>query len=117
MIKKFNSYKLHILFISLLSLNYFLPLLIFGKVTLFYHDTLDSEIVYNHVLGKIFSGNLDGVKLFLNGEIKIEYLRRLFQPFALFYGFLNTELAYWLTDIILKLTSYFSFYLFTKKNK
>ena len=115
MIKKFNSYKLHILFISLLSLNYFLPLLIFGKVTLFYHDTLDSEIVYNHVLGKIFSGNLDGVKLFLNGEIKIEYLRRLFQPFTLFYGFLNTELAYWLTDIILKLTSYFSFYLFTKK--
>jgi len=33
MTKIFNSYKLHIFFISLLSLNYFLPLLIFGKVT------------------------------------------------------------------------------------
>jgi len=115
MIKIFSKHKIHIIFISLLSLNYFLPLLIFGKITLFYHDTLDAEIVYNSVLGRIFNGDFSSIKLFLNGEIKIEYLRRLFHPLSLFYYFFNPELAYWLLDILVKITSYFSLYILVKK--
>ena len=55
---------IHIFFLFLLSLNYLIPLTIFGKVTLFYHDTLDGEIVYNTIIGKFFGGDLNSVKIF-----------------------------------------------------
>ena len=71
--------RYHLLFISLLLLNYFFPLLIFGEITLFYHDKLDSELVYNQILGRIYRGDLSSIDIFLAGEIKPEYLRRLLQ--------------------------------------
>ena len=115
MINNFLKVNNHTIFLSFLSINYIFPLLIFGNITLFYHDTLDSEIVYNSVLGKILGGNFDSVKIFLNNQIQVEYLRRLLQPFSYFYLFFSTEVAYWIIDILVKLTSYFSFYLLTKK--
>ena len=110
-----NKKNIHLLFLSILSLNYIIPLLIFSEITLFYLDSLDHEIVYNSVIGKIFAGDLDAVKIFLNGEIKLEYLRRLFQPHLFLYSIFNTELAYWIVDILVKLTSYFSFFILAKK--
>lgn len=115
MINFFNKNKIHLFFLGLLSLNYFFPLIIFGEITLFYHDALDGEIVYNSVIGKIIGGDLKSVSIFLNEEIKAEFLRRLFQPFSIFYYFFQTEVAYWVIDIIVKLTSYFSFYILAKK--
>ena len=115
MIYNFLKKSNHTIFLSFLSINYIFPLLIFGNITLFYHDTLDSEIVYNSVLGKILGGNFDSIKIFLNNQIQVEYLRRLLQPFSYFYFFFSTEIAYWIIDILVKLTSYFSFYLLTKK--
>lgn len=103
-----------LIFLFVLSLNYLIPLLLFGNVTLFYNDSLDSEIVFNSVLGKIYQGDLEASKIFLNGEIKIEYLRRLFHPISLLFIF-NTEVAYWLIDILVKLTSFISFYILAKK--
>ncbi len=41
-----KSLNVHLAFLFVLSLSYIIPFLIFGKITLFYHDTLDSEIVY-----------------------------------------------------------------------
>ncbi len=111
----FQNKKFHIIFISILSLNYILPLIFFGKVSLFWHDTLDSEIPSNYVLGSVLGGNFESIKILLNGEIKIEYLRRLFQPFSIFYTIFNLELAYWIIDILVRLTSYFSFYILAKK--
>ena len=112
MFKRLKKHELHIIFLIILSLNYIIPLLIFGKITLFYHDTLDSEIVFNYIIGKSLSEDFNYLKLFLNEEIKIEFLRRAFQPFIIFYLYLNSELAYWLTDVLVKLTSYFSFFIF-----
>lgn len=112
---KFLENKIHLLFLILLSLKYIIPLLIFNQITLFYLDTLDIEIVYNTIIGKIIGGDFEAVKIFLNGEIKIEYLRRLFHPYMIVYSIFNTELAYWLIDILLKLVSYFSFFLLAKK--
>ena len=103
-----------IIFVFILFLNYLIPLLLFGNITLFYHDSLDHEIVLNNILGKIYQGNLEALNLLLNGEIKIEYLRRLFHPISLLYVF-NTEVAYWLIDILVKLTSFISFYVLSKK--
>ena len=99
----FYKNKIHLLFLFLLSLNYFFPLLIFGKITLFYHDALDGEVVYNSIIGKILGGNIESIGVFLNEEIKAVFLRRLFQPFSIFYYFFQTETAYWIIDIIVKL--------------
>ena len=99
-----NKQKVHFLFLLLLSLNYIFPLLIFGKITLFYHDTLDSEIVFNSALGKFFNGDQNAIKYFLNEEIQVGFLRRAMQPFSIFYYFFNPELAYWTVDILVKIT-------------
>jgi len=107
--------KIHILFLFVLSLNYIIPVLIFGQITLFYLDSLEIEIVYNLILSKILRGDFEAIKIFLNGEIKIEYLKRLFQPYMVLYVIFNTELAYWLIDILVKITSYFSFFILAKK--
>ena len=88
---------------------FMLGIFIFGNITLFYHDALDGDIVYNHILGKIYDGNFDSIKSFLGGQIEIEYLRRLFFPISSLYALFTTEVAYWTTDIIVKITSYFSF--------
>ena len=74
---KLSNKNAHFLFIFILSLNYIIPLLLFGNVTLFYLDALDVEIVNNSILGKILKGNFDSVKIFLNGELNIFYLRKM----------------------------------------
>ena len=112
---KHSSVKIHLIFLSILSLNYLIPIFIFGNITLFYHDALDGDIVYNHILGKIYDGNFDSIKSFLGGQIENEYLRRLFFPISLLYALFTTEVAYWTTDIIVKITSYFSFFILSKK--
>jgi hypothetical protein len=106
--------NLHLLSIFFLSLKYILPFLIFGKITTFYIDTLDSEVVYNYILGKIYKGEISAIDYFLAGEIKLTFLRRLFQPFSLFY-LLDKEIAYWTIDILVKTTSYISFFILAKK--
>ena len=107
--------KEHLIFLSILSLSYLIPLIIFGKITLFYNDTLDAEIIYNKIIGKFLGGDADAIKIFLNGEIKIEYLRRALFPSMFLYSFLNTELAYWIIDILVKVISYYSFFILAKK--
>ena len=70
--KKNNTY--HLIFLFLLSLNYLVPIIFFGEITLFYHDALDSEIVYNHIIGKYYSGDQESLELFINGEINLNFL-------------------------------------------
>ena len=105
---------LHLISIFFLSLKYIFPFLIFGKITTFYIDTLDSEVAYNYILGKIYNGEINALDYFLAGEIKLTFLRRLFQPFSLFY-LLDKEIAYWTIDILVKITSYISFFILAKK--
>jgi hypothetical protein len=112
---KLNKNHFHFFFLFILSLNYLVPYILFGKITLFYHDALDSEIVYNQIIGKYLSGDSTVTNLFLNGEIKFDYLRRIYQPIIFLYAVFETELAYWITDILIKLTSYISFFILSKK--
>lgn len=107
--------NVHLLFISLISLGYIIPLLLFENITLFYIDALDSEIVYNKIIGKFLSGDTESINVFLNGEIKIEYLRRVFHPYMFLYAFLNTKTAYFTIDILVKAISYYSFNRLAKK--
>jgi len=112
---KLSKKNVHLFFFFILSLNYIIPLLLFGKITLFYLDALDVEIVINSILGKIFKGDFNAVKILLNGELNIFYLRKIFQPHTIFYALLNTELAYWVLDFLVKITSYVSFFILAKK--
>ncbi len=110
-LNKFFNYHFFFLF---LFVGYFVSYLLFGSFTLFYIDRLDNEIVYNHILGNFYRGEYNAADIFLNGETKIYWLRRLFQPFSLLYIF-NTEFAYWFFDIFTKIVSYLSFYILAKK--
>ncbi len=110
-----NKNLFHFIFLFILSLNYIVPYFLFGNTTLFYNDALDSEIIYNKIIGKYYSGDTGAINLFLNGEIKFEFLRRIYQPIIILYAIFETELAYWLTDIFVKLTSYIAFFILAKK--
>ena len=103
----------HYLFLFILSLNYLIPLIIFGKITLFYPDALEIEIVYNKFIGEFVKGNFNSIDI-MTGHINWEHLRRLFSPIYYLYAF-NNELAHWLVDIILKITAYISFFILAKK--
>lgn len=107
--------KIHLIFFLILSFHYLLPILFFGEITLFYHDKFDGEIVFNRILGQLYTDNNKALEYFLNSEIKIEHLRRAFQPFIIFYSYLEANYAYFLTDVLVKITSYFSFYILSKK--
>ena len=76
MILKKKNY--HLLFLLILSIGYIFPLIFFGKLTTFYHDNLDSMVVYNHVIGKIYREgfNIEYANIFLAGEIKTEAPRK-----------------------------------------
>ena len=108
-----NKQNYHYLFLFILSLNYLIPLLIFGRITLFYPDALEIEIVYNKFIGEFAKGNFNSIDI-MSGHLKWEYLRRLFSPIYYLYAF-NNELAHWLVDIILKITAYISFFTLAKK--
>ena len=63
----------HTIFLFILSLNYLIPLLIFGEITLFYIDSLDSEVVMNYIIGQHYNGNSEAVNNMLGGSMKIEF--------------------------------------------
>ena len=90
---KTKKKKEHFIFLSILSLSYLVPLILFGKITLFYNDILDAEIIYNKVIGNFLSGDVDAVKIFLNGEIKIEYLRRALFPSMFLYAYFKYRIS------------------------
>ena len=106
-------FKNHFFFLFIF-IGYVVSFILFGNFTLFYIDRLDNEIVYNHILGNFYKGNSEAAEIFLNGETKVLWLRRLFQPFSLIYIF-NTEFAFWCFDILTKIISYLSFYVLAKK--
>lgn len=112
---KLNKNRIHYIFLFILSLNYLVPYVLFGNITLFYLDALDIEIPFNLVIGETLKGNISAIDIFLNNEIESLFLRRIFQPYSLFYSIFNLELAYWVIDILVKLVSYFSFYVLSKK--
>ena len=114
-----NNKKLyfHLIFLFALSLYYLIPQFLFGQFIIKSHDLLDSEIVYNHVIGKIYRGEFESIELFLGGELKWYFLRRILQPLTFLYAIFSTETAYWLTDIIVKATCYICLYKLSRKLK
>ena len=55
----YSKKNYHYFFLFILSLNYLIPLLIFGRITLFYPDALELEIVYNKFIGEFLCCSAD----------------------------------------------------------
>ena len=111
------SYKInytHLFFISLLAAHYVIPLIFLGQITVMPHDNLDGGVVYDHIISKIYKGDVESINYFLSGEIKWYYFEELFYPINILHYFLNDKLFYFTDDILQKLLAYFSFYLLAK---
>lgn len=116
MIDNLNKYKHNYLFLFIaLFFEHIFSFILLQNFTTFYHDNLDSLVVYNQVIGKIYNGEYNSAEIFLNGELSFFYLRHFFKPFVLIYSIFNTELAYYLSTILIKLIAFVSFLKFCKK--
>ena len=112
---KKKEVKIHSIFLFILSLFYLVPYFLVGQLIINPHDLLDSEIVYKNIIGRIYKGDFESINLFLAGEIKWYFLKGILQPLTLLYAFFETETAYWLTDILVKLISYTCFFKLSRK--
>ena len=109
-----SNYQTHIYFISLIAIHYLISIIFIGQVIVEPHDNLDFAVVYDHVISKIYKGDIEKLNYFLSGEIKWYYLEKLFYPINILHYILNDKLFYFTNDILKKLFAYFSFYLLAK---
>ncbi len=115
-----KNLNLHITALFIISSYYLLSLILFNSVVLYPHDNLEITTVYNHIISKIYRGDLNSFKLFLSGEFKWFYLDKVFYPINFFQIILSDKYYYFFVEILEKIAAYFSFYLFSKsfsKNK
>ena len=104
----------HLFFISLLAIHYVIPLIFIGQVGVVVHDNLDFGVVYDHIISKIYKGNIESLGYFLSGEIKWYNIERLLLPINILHYFLNEKFFYFTVGILQKLLAYFSFYILAK---
>ena len=109
-----SNYQTHIYFISLIAIHYLISIIFVGQVIVEPHDNLDMLVVYDHVISKIYKGDIEKLNYFLSGEIKWYYLEKLFYPINILHYILDDKLFYFTNDILKKLFAYFSFYLLAK---
>ena len=109
-----SNYQTHLYFISLIAIHYLISIICVGQIIVDPHDFLDSTVVYDHVISKIYKGDIESLNYFLSGEIKWYYLQKLFYPTNILHYVLDDKLFYFTNDILKKLFAYFSFYLLAK---
>ena len=109
-----KNYHLHIIALLIFSTYYLFSLLIFNAVVINSHDNLQINQVYNHVISKIINGEFESYKIFLAGEFKWHYLEEIFYPLNIFHLIFDNKQFYFFEEILNKIISYFSFYLFSK---
>ena len=75
------SYKtnyVHLFFLTFLFLHYLFSLILAGQIVVEPHDILDGTVVNDHIISKIYKGDIGSLNYFLSGEIKWYYLEKLF---------------------------------------
>ena len=108
---KLRTLDYHLAFYLLILVNYLIHYHLFGGIIFTSAtDLLDSEIVFNQILGEIFLGNFTTLNSLLNGEYKWYYFTRIFFITNFIYSFLSTEAAFIFLDLIVKSFAYISFF-------
>lgn len=110
-----NRYRLHLIPLFILLSYYLLSLFFFNSIVLVAHDNLEIKPVYNHVISQILKGNFKSYEMFISGEFKWYYLYSIFEPLNLIQLVLNDKQFYFFKEILFKIISYFSFFIFAKK--
>lgn len=108
------SLKYHFYALLIFSFYYFLSFFLFKEIVINSHDNLDNVVVYNHIISRMINGEIDSYKSFLGGEFKWFYLDKIFYPINLFNLIFNDKIFYFVFEIIKKISSYLSFFLFSK---
>jgi len=105
----FINYNI-LIFYALLIIRYLISYLLYGDLYVQIHDNLDSDIVYNKVIGEFYRGgfDFDAFNIFLGGEIKWFYFIRVLQPMVLLYAIFTVKTAYFLTEIIVTSLAFYS---------
>ena len=111
---QYKTNYVHLFFLTFLFLHYLFPLILVGQIVVEPHDILDGIVVNDHIISKIYKGDIESLNYFLSGEIKWYYLEKLFYPTNVLHYLLNDKLFYFTNDILKKLFAYFSFYLLAK---
>ena len=73
---KNKKITIHLIFLFILSLYYLIPYFLVGELILKSTDLLDSGVVYNHIIGRIYRGDFESLNLFIAGEFKWYFLQR-----------------------------------------
>jgi hypothetical protein len=110
----YKTKYIHLLFLTFLFLHYIFSLIFVGQIVIEPHDILDGTVVNDHIISKIYKGNVDSLSYLLSGEIKWYYLEKLFYPINILHYLLSDKLFYFTVDILKKTLAYFSFYLLSK---
>lgn len=108
------NYQTHLFFILILFIQYLISLVFVGQIIIEPFDNLDIVVVGDHIISKIYKGDLNSSNYFLAGEIKWYYLEKLFYPINILHYFTNDKLFYFFNEILKKLFAYFSFYILAK---
>lgn len=106
--------KHHLLALLFIFFYYFYCLILFNQIIINPHDNLDHLVVYDHIIGNIFRGNLDSASNFISGKIKWFYIENIFYPFNLIHLFLSDKSFYFFSEIVKKILSYFAFYILAR---
>ena len=110
----------HIFSLFLLTIYYFVSIILFKEVVINPHDNLDYTVVYDHVIKNIYNGNFDAANYFLAGTLKWFYIENIFYPTNLLHFILDDKQFYFTDEVFKKVLSYFTFYILAKsisKNK
>lgn len=111
LIRKLNYSSFHLVFLFIILVNYIFSFNIFGG---FLFDTpvdlLESEILFNKILGEIYLGNFSTLDSLLGGNYQWFYFTRIFFITNFLYSFFSTEIAFILIDLGIKIFAYLSFY-------
>ena len=65
-----SNYQTHIYFISLIAIHYLVSIICVGQIIVEPHDMLDTTVVINHIVSKIYKGDIESLNYFLSGKIK-----------------------------------------------
>ena len=91
-----SNYQNHFYFISLIAIHYLISIIFVGQIIVEPIDTLDAQVVYDHIISKIYKGNLESISYFLSGEIKWNYLEKIF------YRVIKGDMLIFMPEYILK---------------
>jgi hypothetical protein len=111
--KTHNNY--HIFFLFILTIHYSLSFvlfngIIFGQET----DLFEAELLFNKILGDIYSKDYYILDSLLGGNYKWYYFTRALFITNYVYAFFSTENAFLIIDIICKIFAYISFFKLSK---